>query len=209
MKIKVCGMRDPGNIQQLLDRVTPDWMGLIFYEKSPRFVSESLAEKIKVFPVNKVGVFVNESSERMLDFVTAFGLHSLQLHGQEPVSQVRELRENTELEIFKVFSVSDQVDWKKLEDYEPWVDYFLFDTFTVGHGGSGKAFNWQILLDYPLQKPFLLSGGIGLEEIDSVIELGSSIDKMAGVDVNSRFEFSPANKNIEALKQFRDRLLNR
>lgn len=209
MKIKVCGMRDLGNIQQLLDRVTPDWMGLIFYEKSPRFVSESLAEKIKVFPVNKVGVFVNESSERMLEFVTAFGLHSLQLHGQEPVSQVRELRENTELEIFKVFSVSDQVDWKKLEDYEPWVDYFLFDTFAVGYGGSGKAFNWQILLDYPLQKPFLLSGGIGLGEIDSVIELGSRIDKMAGVDVNSRFEFSPANKNIEALKQFRDRLLNR
>ena len=65
MKIKVCGMRDPGNIQQLLDRVTPDWMGLIFYEKSPRFVSESLAEKIKVFPVNKVGVFVNESSEQI------------------------------------------------------------------------------------------------------------------------------------------------
>ena len=209
MKIKVCGMRDPGNIQQLLDRVTPDWMGLIFYEKSPRFVSESLAEKIKVFPVNKVGVFVNESSERMLDFVTAFGLHSLQLHGQEPVSQVRELRENTELEIFKVFSVSDQVDWKKLEDYEPWVDYFLFDTFTVGHGGSGKAFNWQILLDYPLQKPFLLSGGIGLEESDRIIELGSKINKMAGVDVNSKFEWAVAEKNIGALKQFKDNLLEK
>ena len=209
MKLKVCGMRDPGNIQELLDRVTPDWMGLIFYEKSPRFVSEALAEDIKDFPVNKVGVFVNESSKRMLELARSFGLHTLQLHGQEPVSQVRELKENSRLEIFKVFSVSDQVDWNKLVDYEPWVDYFLFDTFSVGHGGSGKTFNWQILLDYPLQKPFLLSGGIGLEESDRIIELGSKINKMAGVDVNSKFEWAVAEKNIGALKQFKDNLLEK
>jgi phosphoribosylanthranilate isomerase len=83
------------------------------------------------------------------------------------------------------------------------IDYFLFDTFTEAYGGSGKTFNWEILLDYPFEKPFLLSGGLGLENVAAIKALNSKIPQMVGVDINSRFEMEPGMKNLDLISRFR------
>jgi phosphoribosylanthranilate isomerase len=206
MKIKVCGMRDPENIQNLIREVKPDWMGLIFYSKSPRYVSEELAEKIQEVEVPKVGVFVNESIEFVLSKIDEFKLSVLQLHGNESPEYVRELKLKTGKKLWKVISVGETIDWETLRDYVGLVEYFLFDTATVAHGGSGRKFNWQVLESYPFEKGFLLSGGLDEESAIEVLALSERMPKLVGVDLNSKFEDTPGLKNIEKLKQFKSKV---
>ncbi len=206
MKIKVCGMRDPENIQNLIREVKPDWMGLIFYSKSPRNVSEEFAEKIQEAEVPKVGVFVNESIEFVLSKINEFKLSALQLHGNESPEYVRELKLKTGKKLWKVISVGETIDWETLRDYVGLVEYFLFDTATVAHGGSGRKFNWQILESYPFEKGFLLSGGLDEESAIEVLSLAERMPKLVGVDLNSKFEDTPGLKNIEKLKQFKSKV---
>ena len=142
MQIKVCGMRNPDNIQNLIQEVRPDWMGLIFYSKSPRYVSEDFAESIRLAEVSKVGVFVNESIDFVLSKIDEFKLDTIQLHGNESPEFVRELKLRTSKKLWKVISVQETSDWETLRDYIGLVEYFLFDTATSTHGGSGKKFNW-------------------------------------------------------------------
>ncbi|ERM84200.1 hypothetical protein P872_15570 [Rhodonellum psychrophilum GCM71 = DSM 17998] len=203
MKLKVCGMRDPDNAREMVEGIHPDWMGLIFYPKSPRFVDDHSAAAIKALPVDKVGVFVNASLTEILHKIVLFGLKAVQLHSGESVAFVEELRQKTNVLIFKVFSVNEEIDWKSMEPYLENIDYFLFDTFTEAYGGSGKTFNWEILLDYPFEKPFLLSGGLGLENIAAIKALDSKIPQMAGVDINSKFEMEPGMKNLDLISRFR------
>ena len=188
MKLKVCGMRSEENIKSLITQIRPDWMGLIFYAKSPRFVSEDFADSIKGLAIPKVGVFVNANLNEIKNAISVFDLHTIQLHGEESVDFTKSVKEETGLEVFKVFSVKEDVDWKELENYLPFVDYFLFDTFTKEYGGSGKTFDWQILRSYPFDKPFLLSGGLSLENIKDIQKLKSEIPQLAGLDINSKFE---------------------
>lgn len=206
MEVKVCGMRDLDNIRQLVSQVKPDWMGLIFYPKSPRFVSDEKAKELKEIQVKKVGVFVNESEEEMLRKVAQFNLSAIQLHGNESVDIVKNLSEKTDCKLWKVISVGDQVDWKSLEGYLPFVSKFLFDTATAAHGGSGKKFDWEILKTYPFDKGFLLSGGLNEESADEVLALRQQIPQLQGVDLNSKFEDAPGLKNIEKLTRFKERL---
>lgn len=196
-------MRDPENIRELIDKIQPDWMGLIFHPPSPRFVDSLHSDFIKGLKVKKTGVFVNAEISDIKERIRSFGLTTLQLHGEETVENVREIKEETELEIFKVFSVDDAIHWDLLEDYLPIVDYFLFDTFTKSYGGSGKAFNWQLLQDYPFDKPFLLSGGINIDHIDSILKLKSTVPQMTGVDINSKFEIEPGNKDLALINEFK------
>jgi phosphoribosylanthranilate isomerase len=207
MKLKVCGMRDPENAQALIQHVQPDWMGLIFYPKSPRFVSSENAAGFKNLPVDKVGVFVNASQEEILDRINLFGLKAVQLHGEETPEDVRELRKKTSALIFKVSSVQKEIDWPALSAYLTHVDYFLFDTFTKGFGGSGKTFDWELLLEYPFEKPFLLSGGLEIDHMDSILKLKSEVSQMVGVDINSRFESAPGMKNIQLIQKFKSKLM--
>lgn len=209
MKLKVCGMRDPDNARSLVDEIQPDWMGLIFYPKSPRFVEDKSSAEIKTIPVDKVGVFVNASIGEILEKIALFDLKAVQLHGGETVAFVQELRQKTNVKIFKVFSVNEEIDWKSMEPYLENIDYFLFDTFTEGYGGSGKTFNWETLLDYPFEKPFLLSGGLGLENIDAIKALNARIPQMAGVDVNSKFEMEPGLKNLDLINSFKKEYLKK
>ena len=203
MKLKVCGMRDPENIRHLVTEIQSDWMGLIFHPASPRFVDHIIADQIKEIKVRKVGVFVNAAISEIQEKIQDFGLSTLQLHGGETVHEVREIKGKTGLEIFKVFSVDDKIQWTSMEPYLPFVDYFLFDTFTKSYGGSGKTFNWDLLQDYPFDKPFLLSGGINIEHIDSILMLKSIVPQMAGLDINSKFEIEPGFKNLTLIKEFK------
>jgi phosphoribosylanthranilate isomerase len=209
MEIKVCGMRELGNIQGLISEVKPDWMGLIFYPKSPRYVTEDKAIDFNKVEVKKVGVFVNETEIEILRKVNLFGLSAIQLHGSESAEFAERLSQNTEAEIWKVVSVKEEIDWKNLRAYLPFVDKFLFDTATAAHGGSGEKFDWSILETYPFDKSFLLSGGLDEESVGEILNLKRQIPQLSGVDLNSKFEDAPGLKNIEKLKNFKQKLLSK
>ena len=206
MEIKVCGMRERKNCYQLVQEVNPDWMGLIFYSKSPRLVPFESADWLIDLPLKKVGVFVGEDQSEIRRKTTLFGLSALQLHGGESVEEVKQLKEDTELEIWKVFGVGENLDWKVMEEFIPHVDRFLFDTATAGKGGSGKTFDWKLLKGYPFEKGFFLSGGLRLEHAAEILELSEDIPQLLGVDVNSGFEIAPGLKNIPDLKEFKQKL---
>lgn len=204
MKLKVCGMKfNPVEVEAL----QPDYMGFIFWEKSPRnidVVIPSISQKIK-----KVGVFVNATIEEILQKVSAYGLQLVQLHGSESPELCEKLQ-NIGLKVIKVFGIGEAFNFSILKDYEEVCDYYLFDTKGKLPGGNGYTFDWEVLENYPSTKPFFLSGGIGLENIDDIlIFLYRPESKYChAIDVNSRFETKPGLKDIEKLKEFKKRLAN-
>jgi phosphoribosylanthranilate isomerase len=206
MEIKVCGMRERVNCQQLATTVVPDWMGLIFYPKSPRFVQEEESDWIKSLPLKKVGVVVGEQHAVILQKISTFGLSALQLHGGESIELVQELKATTEVEIWKVISVGEGIPWKAMEAFVPHVDRFLFDTASASKGGSGKQFDWGLLEDYPFDKGFMLSGGLTAAHASAIRDLAGRIPQFLGVDLNSGFELAPGLKDIFALQAFKQEL---
>lgn len=201
LKLKVCGMRDSGNIRQLL-KLQPDYMGFIFYEKSKRFVPELDAELLNDFPseTKKVGVFVNASLEEVKGKVDRYGLDLVQLHGDESVEYVGDLFA-AGIRVIKVFSVGDSFDFEQLKPYKGLVDFFLFDTKGKERGGNGVTFDWELLKAYDQSVPFFLSGGIDNENISALESLkGMNIH---AIDVNSKYEISPGLKDIEELKKLK------
>ena len=204
MRLKVCGMRDAENIRQLL-ALKPDYMGFIFFEKSPRYVGDDLDEDLlKSFPnsTQKVGVFVNAPIEYLKEQVRKYELNLVQLHGDESVDYVAELY-TLGIRVIKVFSVGASFN-PELSRYKPFVEFFLFDTKGQARGGSGKTFDWNLLRNYDLNLPFFLSGGIGLENVGDL----SSLEGLPvhAIDVNSRFEQAPGLKNIEMIRQLKNEL---
>jgi len=198
MKIKICGMKYPDNIIEV-GALLPDYMGFIFWEKSARFFDgeiPKLDESIK-----KVGVFVNESVENIIEKINKYNLQAIQLHGKESVEFCQDLKSkiNDKIEIIKVFSVGYDFDFAVLKPFENACDYFLFDTKGKLPGGNGTTFDWKILEKYKSEKPFFLSGGIGVEEIPTIKNLKLPI---YAIDVNSRFEIEPGLKNKNLLYSF-------
>lgn len=208
MEIKVCGMREQVNCQQLATTVVPDWMGLIFYPKSPRFVQVEESNWISTLPIKKVGVMVDEQHAVMLQKISTFGLSALQLHGGESVALVQELKAASEVEIWKVISVGESIPWKAMEAFVPHVDRFLFDTASASKGGSGKQFDWRLLEDYSFDKGFMLSGGLTASHAAAIRDLAGRIPQLLGVDLNSGFEITPGLKDISALQSFKQELSN-
>jgi phosphoribosylanthranilate isomerase len=148
--------------------------------------------------IKKVGVFVNETAEVIRQKAAEHQLNAVQLHGNEPVKSCVELQE-TGLEVFKVFGIDETFDWTTVEPYLSSVDYFLFDTKSPQHGGTGQTFNWNKLHEYPFEKPYFLSGGLSLENIAEAIAFEDS--RLIGLDLNSKFEIAPGQKDISTLKQ--------
>ena len=205
MRLKVCGMRDSENIRQLL-ALKPDYMGFIFFEKSPRNVGNQLNEALlKSFPstTQKVGVFVNASLDFVKAQVRTYGLDLVQLHGDESVEYTADLFA-VGIRVMKVFSIGDSFDFKQLGQYNPFVEYFLFDTKGKTRGGTGEVFDWEILKGYDQEVPFFLSGGIDLENVEQLEELKDL--NIHAIDVNSRFELSPALKDIDQIKALTEKL---
>ena len=197
MIVKVCGMSDAVNIR-LAEQLNIDWMGFIFYPPSPRYVErrpDYLPQRQR-----RVGVFVNADEAFILSRISLFGLQLLQLHGHETPRQCRSLREATGLSVIKAFSVKSAADVALTRHYEGAADYFLFDTPTPGVGGSGRSFDHQLLDNYTGNTPFLLSGGLGPDSMSHILALRHP--RMAGIDLNSRFETAPGIKSIHRLQQF-------
>jgi phosphoribosylanthranilate isomerase len=192
MKLKVCGLNNRENILEVLE-CKPDYIGFIFYEKSPRFVGELNANSVKwISSAKKVGVFVNESENIILDCVSAFGLDHIQLHGNESPEFCASL--GKQISIIKAFQINDDFDFTILNSYQDVCDYFLFDSKSEQFGGSGKTFNHDKLAEYKLEKPYFLSGGLSLENIKEVKEAYC-------LDVNSQFEISTGIKDINKLNR--------
>ena len=199
MIVKVCGMREAENIRAV-EALCVDWMGFIFWEHSSRCVSQRpayLPEKAK-----RVGVFVDASLDVVCQHVEAFGLDVVQLHGSESPTFLHDLRKALagDVLIVKAFSIATRDDLLQTSLYEGLADYFLFDTKAQLVGGNGRKFDWSVLAHYDGSTPFLLSGGIGPDDASRLSAF--SHPRLAGIDLNSRFEISPAQKNVELLKQF-------
>ncbi|MEF9427470.1 MAG: phosphoribosylanthranilate isomerase [Candidatus Mariimomonas ferrooxydans] len=204
MKLKVCGMREPGNIADLI-KVNPDYIGMIFYSKSPRFVN---LPNIKIKEdILKVGVFVNESIPEILIKVKNYKLDLVQLHGDEPARTCHDLfRKN--INVIKAFSVDGSFDFDRLNEFEPYCELFLFDARGKTTGGTGKQFNWALLKHYRGNTNYFLSGGIDLCDVSALLEHREKDKRMTGVDINSKFEIRPAYKDIEKIKKFKKHLMN-
>lgn len=204
MKLKVCGMRDPENIEAV-GKLQPDLMGFIFYEKSKRFVKPDawVLEKVWSFQGERVGVFVNATIEEILESVAAFRLDYVQLHGDESPEYGQTLQAKG-VRIIKVFRVQDVLPATGMQEWEPYADFFLFDTQTKDYGGSGQKFDWSILREYDSDKPFILSGGIDLGDITAIKQ--QTIPRLWGIDVNSRFETEPGLKDVKKVKALIDEL---
>ena len=194
MIIKVCGMRDASNIQEL-EKLSINWMGMIFWPKSSRFVPEVpayLPRRVKL-----VGVFVDASMEEIRQHVTDYQLDIIQLHGQESPAFAEALKP---LPVIKAFNIADPEDLNQTKAYEGIVDYFLFDTKGKVVGGNGEKFDWAVLSSYQGETPFLLSGGIGPDDAEAVNSFHHP--RCIGIDLNSRFEQAPTFKDITKLRNF-------
>ena len=228
MIIKVCGMRDADNIREVSD-LGIDMMGFIFYPKSPRYVQmvssragiipdyseerilrmkagEKKSVKDKERTPARVGVFVDDMSQNIVTRVYNYDLDYIQLHGNEPRETCENLRATLDpdikpgIKIIKAISVATAENIEKYKEYVGAVDLFLFDTKCKTVGGSGEQFDWQVLKEYDGEVPFLLSGGIGLEDAERI--KGFRHPMCVGIDLNSKFEIEPGLKDVEKLRTF-------
>ncbi|MBT0812946.1 phosphoribosylanthranilate isomerase [Litoribacter ruber] len=208
MIIKVCGLKDTENVNSLLQSCSPDMLGMIFYSKSPRFIGESV-HKSNFFSSqgqDRVGVFVDSAFSEILKTVQEFQLDVIQLHGNEDADFVKNIKEALDVKVIKVFRIGKELRMEDLRPFDGLADYFLFDTETSSFGGSGRRFDWQLLEAYDLQTPYLLSGGIASDDVGELVELQKKHPKMAGIDINSKFELEPGIKDVELVKTFVEKL---
>ena len=209
LQIKVCGLTQQSQIQELIS-LNVDFLGFIFYEKSPRYVLHhlSLKEIAEIPHFGKVGVFVNESIKAIVEITTESQLDIIQLHGDEDEKFILQLRQilGNNIKIIKVIRIGNQSfdELQKTINQQPsTVNYLLFDTDSKAFGGTGKTFDWQILNEIEIPIPYFLSGGISLENIH---QLSTINHQPLALDINSTFEIEPGIKNLEKIKTFKSLL---
>ncbi len=194
-------MRHPNNIRELVN-LRPDYMGFIFYEASPRFAGNMLtSETMGLIPkeIKKTGVFVNSSFDQIEAAIQRFNLDAIQLHGNESPDLCNRIRTKG-LEVIKAFALKTASDLTKANEYKEVCDFFLFDTSTPTHGGSGRKFDWKVLKEAPIALPFFLSGGIGASDASRLLDECPVMPY--ALDLNSRFETQPGLKDIQAIERF-------
>ena len=185
--------------RQQVEKLDVDFLGFIFYPPSKRYIGQTPELGLFQTEKPKVGVFVDENAYEIMGLAKNLRFEWVQLHGKENPKTCRMLKMQG-LKIIKVFNVDEDFDFSITEPYEKAANFFLFDTKTKEHGGSGEKFNWEILDKYEGHTPFFLSGGIGPDDADTIKKINHP--KLTGVDLNSGFEDAPGVKNIERLKDF-------
>jgi phosphoribosylanthranilate isomerase len=205
MKFKVCGLTSVNQVQQL-EAMGVDYAGFIFYKKSSRYVYDRMTcDELKSIKgkIKKIGVFVNASHDEILKTVYECGIEIIQLHGDETPNFCEGI--SNHVKVIKAFRIGEEEHLQyRLNSYTDFCDMYLFDTAGAGYGGTGKKFNWDILKDLNVNKPFLLSGGIkpGDEEAISGFMKSPVAKDLYAVDINSGFEISPGIKDIEQVSAF-------
>lgn len=204
MKIKICGMKYPENIQAVAD-LQPDYIGFIFYDKSKRYVLDSNKDAFSNFifqdtlRVQKVGVFVNEDIKNVIRLATEYDMNILQLHGDETPEYCENLR-LLGFTIIKAFGIYSDFDFSILDEYGDVCDYFLFDTQSKEYGGTGNHFDWNLLKQYNNLKPIFLSGGLEIQDIPTIQDLLKEVNIYA-LDFNSKLEIDYGVKDVEKCRQ--------
>ncbi len=194
MLIKVCGIRRSPDLINLAN-TGADWLGLNFYKPSPRyFVDTSITKNPNV---KYAGIFVRANLDRLKRIVECYELDLVQLHGDEGVNYCMAVQRL--VPVIKVFRVDDQFDFTQIKSFE-FCDYLLFDTRTTKYGGSGNKFEWTLLQGYHGRTPFLLSGGIGPDDVPRLLAVDHP--SFIGVDINSRFELEPGIKDLKLVSDF-------
>ena len=198
-------MKYQNNITQVA-ALQPNYLGFIFYSESLRNFNTTIPLISK--SIKKTGVFVNQDLNSVIKKVNTFNLQTVQLHGNESPNYCKKLQSQN-IEIIKVFSIKNEFNFEILNPYENLCDYFLFDTKGKLPGGNGHTFNWNILNQYPLTKPFFLSGGIGINQIEDIknFQKSKASKYCYALDINSKFEIKPGLKNIADLKEFKNKLI--
>lgn len=215
MQIKVCGITDIEQMLQL-DELGIDYIGIIFYPESPRYILKNKNIILKNIKTNakKVGVFVNATQDEIMKQIYQFGLDMIQLHGDEPNEYCQQLNG---VPLIKAFRVKHGVHLPSLAEKFNSVDFYLFDKGDSStnknetkYGGTGKKFNWDILKENDFKKPFFLSGGIDLEDAHLLKKINSEkvLPNLFAIDINSKFETKPGIKDIEKIKVFIKELRN-
>lgn len=210
MKVKVCGITSMVQANEL-SNLDVDFIGFIFYSASKRYVYNAMqASDIKKISnsLKKVGVFVNAEANDVLKIVDDYGLHLVQLHGDESPEYCKRIGEH--VTVIKAFRISEEDDIEqKINSYQNAASMFLFDAQSKQkgeemYGGSGKKFNWQLLKDQTIKKPFFLSGGIASEDVFNLKEFNQTdvAKDLFAVDINSRFEIAPGLKDMQKVKLF-------
>lgn len=207
MKIKVCGNTDLNQLREL-NNLKINYAGLIFYEQSPRYVLKKLKGgdvKNLESSFEKVGVFVNASAEEIMKQVEDFGLDMVQLHGDETASFCNQISNHIKvIKAFRIADYDDNIDWL-VKEYDEVCDYYLFDKGSAGlYGGTGQKFNWNLLENSTIGKPFFLSGGIGINDVEALQRFKHPF--LYGNDINSKFETAPGIKNIKLIEEFIQKL---
>ena len=200
MLVKVCGLKEMNNINQL-NEIDIDLMGFIFYNKSSRFIEHEI--NTSNLSKKKVGVFVNESLVNIKKKIKNYNLNYVQLHGDETPKFSEELTDYCK--VIKAFRISENFDFDSTNQYTDCCDLFLFDTFSKNFGGSGKKFDWKRLKGFN-KKKFLLSGGIDINSADEINNIKNENDFLLGIDINSKFEISPGLKDIKKVNMFLKKL---
>jgi len=201
MVVKVCGLRDPDNLAEVVD-AKPDMVGFIFYSQSPRYVDEAAAKalnSVSVGNAQRVGVFVDSDLRHIEQMGVHFGLHAVQLHGTESPTLCYQLQKMG-LTVIKAFRVEEKFSFAEVEPYVGSCSFFLFDAAGSSAGGNGVTFRWSLLENYTANVPFLLSGGIDEQHLSSIKTLNHPM--LHGVDINSRFEVVPGVKDVPRVKKF-------
>lgn len=208
MNIKVCGITQLKQLQQL-DGLNIDFAGLIFHKDSPRYVVGKISkEELQEtdFDIKKVGVFVNAGYDEIMEAIDDYSLDVVQLHGEESPELCEQLSE--EVEVIKSFSIGAEtgsVD-ELVADYDAVCDYYLFDTASSNGlaGGTGEKFDWKLVSKSKIEKPFFLSGGIGVQDVGKLKSFKHP--DYFGIDVNSKMERSPGVKDMALLLQLKQGL---
>jgi phosphoribosylanthranilate isomerase len=225
MIIKVCGLREPENISAVAS-LDIDLMGFVFWEGSVRCVKsipvhsglipdkadKGIKDSLKNRQIGRVGVFVDEMPQVIMTHAYNYSLDYIQLHGNESAVYMENLKRTLvpdilpDVKMIKALSIREADDVKRWQEYEGIADMLLFDNKCTAHGGSGEKFDWSVLDSYDGNIPFLLSGGIGVDDADDILAIRHP--QFAGIDLNSRFECKPAVKDIEKLKCFIKKIRN-
>lgn len=200
VKLKICGLKHKTNLFDVVETGV-DYVGMIFYEKSPRFVLDSLYPEDVWFlsdEVEKIGVFVNASFDEIKKYAKLYQLNLIQLHGNETPEVCKQLQD-LGYGVIKAFGVDESFDFNKLISYQSSVDFFLFDTKTSDHGGSGITFDWNILTNYTLDIPVFIGGGVSLENLNDLMNY--QFPFLHALDMNSKLEIEPGLKDIQKVKK--------
>jgi phosphoribosylanthranilate isomerase len=194
--IKICGMRDHKNIVDVA-LLSPQYLGFIFYKKSPRFVGEEFRLPSLPSSIKKVGVFVNEATNVIANKANELGFDLVQLHGNETAEKCAELK-NLGIKIIKAFAINENFDFDEIISFKKHVEFFLFDTKGKFYGGNAEVFNWALLKKYDQEVPFFLSGGLSSANIGQLGDVAKM--NLHALDFNSGVEEAPGLKCIDKVR---------